>query len=546
MIHCAGVSLREMLALPSLKQVRLIAGAGGLDKVVRSVNIMEVPDIIDWTQAGELLLTTVYSIRHDSTAQSRLIPELAVRNLAGLAIKPGRYIEKIPNIMIEQANEFNFPLLEIPYDVSFPDILNPILSEISHQQLAIIQRADEVHLHLNRVVLEGGDMQDIAGVLVASLNNNLAIIQTISNDAVVAPQEYDSDHQDIQKFIAANSRYGTGMGRGKVVLDGKETGYFRTAICVGKKWYGTISVLETKEPVSRCDEVTIERTAAVAALVLVNHLAVASVERRYYNEFLNEILIADPGEEKNLKGRARDLGIDLHNSHVVATICFHYKTDERAEECQLISQRIIQGLREKFPDIVAGFKLDSIVMFIPLPKNATGKDIDKVREKIKTILEQLVVRLSRPSTKEYSYIGVGRPGSGLAGIQSSYREAMQACQIGRKIWPKERICYYDALGIWRLLGNIQDKQELHVFIDETLGKILQYDQEKGAELLKTLEVYFECNGKLKKVTEKMFVHYNTILYRLDRIQQITGCSLEDATACLNLHLALKLLKIMKD
>lgn len=545
MIHCAGISLREMLALPGLKQVRLIAGAGGLDKVVTSVNVMEVPDIMDWTRAGELLLTTVYSIRHDTNAQSRLIPELAERNLAGLAIKPGRYIERTPDIMIEQANAHNFPLLEIPYDVSFPDIINPVLSEISNQQLTVIQRADEVHLHLNRVVLEGGDLRDIANVLVAALNNNLAVIQTISNDIIVASAEYDCEHRDIKKLIELNSRYGTGTGRGKVVLDGVETGYFRLAICVGKKWYGTITVLETKAPVSRSDEGTIERTAAVAALVLVNQLAVASVERRYYNEFLNELLIAENNEEKNLKGRARGWGIDLQNPHVVAAICFYHQSDELVEEYQLMIQRIIQGLRENFSDIAVGYKLDCIIMFIPLPQNWTGKDCNKVREKIKAIYEKFVSRLGRVAGKECGYIGVGRPGSGLAGIQSSYREALQACQTGRKIWPKEPVCYYADLGVWRLLGNIQDKQEIHLFIEETLGKLLLYDQEKGAELVKTLEVYFECNGKLKKVTEKMYVHYNTILYRLDRIQQITGCSLEDATACLNLQMAIKLLQMAK-
>lgn len=546
MIHCAGISLREMLALPGLKQVRLIAGAGGLDKVVTSVNVMEVPDIMDWTRAGELLLTTVYSIRHDANAQSRLIPELAERNLAGLAIKPGRYIERTPDIMIEQANAHNFPLLEIPYDVSFPDIINPVLSEISNQQLAVIQRADEVHLHLNRVVLEGGDIRDIANVLVAALSNNLAVIQTIPNDVIVASTEYDCEHQDIRKLIELNSRYGTGTGRGKVVLDGLETGYFRLAICVGKKWYGTITVLETKAPVSRSDEGTIERTAAVAALVLVNQLAVASVERRYYNEFLNELLIAENHEEKNLKGRARGWGIDLQNRHVVAAICFYHQSDELVEEYQLMAQRIIQGLRENFSDIAVGYKLDCIIIFIPLPQNWTGKDSNKVREKIKAIYERFVSRLGRVAGKECGYIGVGRPGSGLAGIQNSYREALQACQTGRKIWPKEPICYYADLGVWRLLGNIQDKQELHLFIEETLGKLLLYDQEKGAELVKTLEVYFECSGKLKKVTEKMYVHYNTILYRLDRIQQITGCNLEDATACLNLQMAIKLLQMVKN
>lgn len=546
MIPCAGISLREMLALPGLKNVRLIAGESGLDKAVTSVNIMEVPDIMEWTRAGELLLTTVYSIRHDTNAQSRLIPELAERKLAGLAIKPGRYIERTPDIMIEQANAYGFPLLEIPYDVSFPDIINPVLSEISNQQFAIIQRADEVHLHLNRVVLEGGNMRDIADVLVAALNNNAVIIQTFSNDVIVSSAEYNSEHQDIQKFIENNGRYGTGTGRGKVWIDGRETGYFRSAICVGKKWYGTITVLETQAPVLRADEGTIERTAAVAALVLVNQLAVASVEQRYYNEFLNELLIAPHHEEKNLKGRARGWGIDLQQPHVVAAICFYCRSNETEEEYQLIAQRIIQGLREHFSDIAVGYKLDCIIMFIPLSPGWSGKELHKIREKIKAIYERLVSRLGRVAGMECGYIGAGRPGSGLAGFQNSYREALQACQTGRKISPKEHICYYDDLGVWRLLGNIQDKKELQLFIEETLGKLLLYDQEKGAELVKTLEVYFECNGKLKKVTEKMYVHYNTILYRLDRIQQITGCSLEDSTACLNLQIALKLLQIAKE
>lgn len=513
MIHCVGVSLRGMLMLPSLKRVRVIAGSGGLDKIVRSVNIMEVPDIIDRTKEGELLLTTVYSIRDDSTAQLRLIPELAARNLAGLAIKPGRYIEKISSGMIEQANEFNFSLLEIPYDSSFPDLINPILCEISNQQLAIIQHADKVHVQLNRVLLEGGNMQDVAKVLVAYVNNNLTIIQTVCNEAVVVPEEYESDHPDIKKFITANGRYGTGIGKGKVVLEGKKTGYFRTAISVGKKWYGTIAVLETKEPLSRCDEVTIERTAAVAVMVLVNQLAVTAVERRYYNEFLNEILIADPGQEQNLRGRARDLGIDLQQPYVVAITYFRQKKDEWDDEQQFIAQHIIQELRKKFPVVATGFRLDNIVMLVPWPKNATTKEIDKVLKRIKITLEQSVARLNRISQKEPGCIGVGRMGFGLSGIQSSYREAMQAFQIGRKVWPKEHICYYDSLGVWRLLGNIQDERELQLFIDETLGKIISYDQEKGAELLKTLEIYFECNGKLKKVTEKMFVHYNTILER---------------------------------
>lgn len=79
MMQELGVPLREILNNPSLKNARLIAGAGGLDRIVKYVNVMEVPDILEWVKEGELLLTTVYAIRNDIGAQSRLIPELAAK-----------------------------------------------------------------------------------------------------------------------------------------------------------------------------------------------------------------------------------------------------------------------------------------------------------------------------------------------------------------------------------------------------------------------------------------------------------------------------------
>lgn len=104
-----GIPLKEILAHPCLAYAHLVGGSAGIDRLVKYVNVMEVPDITEWVKEGELLLTTVYAIRNDIGAQSRLIPELAAKKLAGLAIKPGRYIEKISDIMIAQADEYKLP-----------------------------------------------------------------------------------------------------------------------------------------------------------------------------------------------------------------------------------------------------------------------------------------------------------------------------------------------------------------------------------------------------------------------------------------------------
>ena len=82
----------------------MVGGQEGLDRQVRAVNVMEVPDILDWVQPDELLLTTAYPLRHDPVGLDALIPRLAERGLAGIAVKPARYIESIPNGMIEAAD----------------------------------------------------------------------------------------------------------------------------------------------------------------------------------------------------------------------------------------------------------------------------------------------------------------------------------------------------------------------------------------------------------------------------------------------------------
>ena len=83
------LTLREALTMiEPLRRSRVVAGKRGLDNVVESVNVMEVPDILDWVRAGELLVTTMYPLRDDAAAIETLVPRLAEKGLAGLAITP--------------------------------------------------------------------------------------------------------------------------------------------------------------------------------------------------------------------------------------------------------------------------------------------------------------------------------------------------------------------------------------------------------------------------------------------------------------------------
>jgi purine catabolism regulator len=90
------------------------------------------------------------------------------------------------------------------------------------------------------------------------------------------------------------------------------------------------------------------------------------------------------------------------------------------------------------------------------------------------------------------------------------------------------------------------EQEIKKFCQESIMPLIEYDRNKDGELVKTLQSYFECNGNLKKVCEKMYIHYNTILYRIQKIQQITKMELSNANDRLNLEISLKILNFTRE
>lgn len=141
--------------------------------------------------------------------------------------------------------------------------------------------------------------------------------------------------------------------------------------------------------------------------------------------------------------------------------------------------------------------------------------------------------------KEYLYIGIGRNCVSPDEIWVSNKEALRVneYQISQNA---ERVLYYDDLGIYKILSFEGLKPELDKFYEDILEDLVNYDEEKGTDLILTLKNYFLYEGNLKKVSENMFVHYNTVVYRLQRIKEITNKDLNKYEDRLNLQIALQI------
>lgn len=110
--------------------------------------------------------------------------------------------------------------------------------------------------------------------------------------------------------------------------------------------------------------------------------------------------------------------------------------------------------------------------------------------------------------------------------------------LGKRVHGAGQVTLFDQLGVYRLIFAAEHLPELQGFLDETLGSLIAYDSDHGAELVRTLEAFFEANCSPKETAQLLHVHRNTVLYRLDRIAAIMGVDLNDPDTRLRLHLAL--------
>lgn len=129
-----SITVKEALNVGKLNKGKVIAGRDGLDRIIKYVDILEVPEAVYWFREKVLMFTTGYAIKEKPDIQVKLIEELAKKGAAGLVIKKNRFLKKIPQEMIDKANTLKLPIILIPSDIPYIEITHPILSEILKRQ----------------------------------------------------------------------------------------------------------------------------------------------------------------------------------------------------------------------------------------------------------------------------------------------------------------------------------------------------------------------------------------------------------------------------
>lgn len=164
---------------------------------------------------------------------------------------------------------------------------------------------------------------------------------------------------------------------------------------------------------------------------------------------------------------------------------------------------------------------------------------------LNTLFPQILNYIKENPPNYIVNIGIGTRQKSLEKYKLSYEQASKCINLAIKQKQKNMIYYYEQLGLYQLFYDINNKTLLENFVHNILYSLMAYDKKYNTNLIQTLEVYLNKNCNLNQTAETLFIHRNTIKYRLQRIEEITNTSLDDAFTRLNFFNAILIKKFLQ-
>ncbi|WP_411680300.1 PucR family transcriptional regulator [Clostridium thailandense] len=565
MYNYFGISLEQLLENNMLKGTKILAGRLGISRRITNVNVMEVPDIIGWVKKGEFLITTAYSIKDNISVLLELIPKLNEKGVAGLGIKVGRYIKELPQSIIDLAEELSFPIVQVPFNLSHTDVISIILNLVIEEQMGIHLKIEKFISEVMDIMVKGGTLKEIAGKLYENIGHPLAIYENISDSCEII-LDIDSNIYDqvvnrglIDKFIGEQRTARSKNLKNEVDgtynesidnINGKSIRRINVPIVIEKVEYGYIFIWIDDKELGLYDKLLIESYVHIIALNFVKRLSISNMESKYKLEFFNNLLSNDENRQNEAIESAKTFNFKLGLKYTVLVIYFseHFKRKDIGQDKSNFNKNIIANsiavidriAREQKEAILYVDKSSSIVI---LYGSDPAEKPELIKKKAIYFCKRIEAEILKRFKEQKLKIGIGRPYIDMTRLNKSYE---QAKIIVEKINKPEinSILHYDDLGLYTILCFDGIQGELARFCNDTINPIVEYDKLNNTELIKTLKVYFDCNGNMRKISKVMFMHYNTIVYRIQKIKDITGIDFEDSDSRLKFELALKALELI--
>ncbi len=411
--------------------------------------------------------------------------------------------------------------------------------------IAALARVDALHSGLTQIVLEGGDLGGIAAEVARVLDVGVVITSTDGRERAAALTEEQRAAFDAHDLLDPTGRVRVErIGWHGVLIGEGEVRSLRVA--AGGVDLARLVCVRPGAPISSDDVHALERAATVAALLITRQEAVTAVENKYQGDFLRDLFLGRAGGEDYVTEHAETFGWHLDRPVVVVVAEIDPQGPDEAPVARAVRRgwqerfsaawrQVSRGLDEGVPCVDFSSEVVTLLAIAPDGEEPVAGHAAVTRA-------VTAVRGDKGGGRRPFSVGVSRMASSLAELPEAYAQARRAVDVGRRIHGAGSTTFFDQLGLHRLIALVPDTGELKAFATDVLGPLAEQTSE-AADLRETLQVLLDTNFNVAEAARLQFFHYNTMRYRVSKLERLVGPLSSDPHLRLDVAVALRVLEI---
>ena len=529
------------LALPL--SARILSGEGLLDRPVAWTTVIYPEDDIASKplQQRELILVAPVSNPRRAHSDPELIQWAAGRGAAGVAV-----YGTVSATALAEAKALNLPVLALANDMRIREVERTIVSLLVDRNGQVERRGTQIYRQLTQISSRNEGMDGLLAAM-ARLSKKTVIVHDKRLHALsqkLQPQ-FVGIWDDIEFFLKKQDNLPVELhDRHRVVevdppvllqaLPVSGMARLVAPIITRNVGRGYLSIIGHERELDEIDQLICEHGAAACALEMAKQKAVNETEKRLRGTFLDRLLLGDVSLQEAVRQGER-FQHDMTSTHVAFALAWRGAGNPSLRRLETIVNTSIaaQGaaalvwIREREGEVVVFHATDF------------SNPIDHSL----ALAEAFSAEIKRQLPQSRLAIGLGQVARDVQAWRSSYRDAVQAKALAARL-QTELPLFIGDLGVYQLIMSLREREKLSDFCEHTLGALTDYDARQNADLIKTLEAFFTCHGNLSQTATSLIVHRNTLLYRMNRINEIAGIDMSRPETRLALHLALTIRRLL--
>ncbi|MFF5918977.1 PucR family transcriptional regulator [Streptomyces flavochromogenes] len=507
-------TLASLVQHSSLKLV-VRAGEDRLDTPVRWAHVSELADPVPYMEGGELLLTTALTLdAEDLEAMRRYVRRLLGAGVVGLGFAVGVNYDEIPPALLDAARDEHLPLLEVPRRTPFLAISKAVSAAISADQYRAVTAGFEAQRELTRAALAEGP-EAVVARLAAHVDGWAALYDASGTVVAVSP---DWAARRAARLTPDVERLRDRPAPASAVVGGTDDRVELQSLGTGRRVRGALAV-GTGAPLGTAERYAVHSAIALLTLTTERSRSLQAAEQRLGAAVLKMMLAGQPDHARAVAGDVYGGLLDAPFRLLVAEPAGGDPTGEPA--LQVLAEALESAAARAGEAVLAVPESEQRLVVLAGDAGAVVAACEGYAE--------------RDAEDAGLTIGLSAP-AGPITAATAYKQAEQALSVARR--RGKALVEHEDLAAGSVLPLLAD-DAVRAFADGMLRALRDHDATGRGDLVASLRAWLSRHGQWDAAAADLGVHRHTLRYRMRRVEEILGRSLDDPDVRMELWLALK-------